>query len=113
MDDANFLQSPYVRTVPATVDAGGTETLTFHFLEPATLYWFGLKAFDSSGNGSPLSNVVMVQTRVGGPLGGRTGLAIALAPTRRGAPRRSTGSPRPMRKVRGRRSASTISWAAP
>jgi hypothetical protein len=75
--EANFLQAPYVRTVPATVDAGGTEALDFRFLDPATRYWFALKAFDSAGNGSPLSNVVVAQTKVGGPLDYRDGIALA------------------------------------
>ena len=77
IDDGNFLQAPYTRNVPATVDAGGTETLLFRFLPPAKRFWFALKAFDGSGNVSPLSNVVLTQTGVGGPLDSRAGIAVA------------------------------------
>ena len=77
IDDANFLQAPYVRSAPATVDAGGTEMLLIKFLQSAKRYWFALKAYDSSANGSPLSNVVIAQTGVGGPLDSRPGLALA------------------------------------
>ncbi len=75
--DASFLDAPYERIALATVDAGGTETLEFRFLSRGTRYWFALKAYDAVGNGSPLSNVLMLDTHVGGPLDGRAGLALA------------------------------------
>jgi hypothetical protein len=77
IDDANFNSTPYTRTVFATVDAGGTETLQYRFLERGKRYWFALEAFDQAGNHSPLSNLVDAITRVGGPLGDRAGLALA------------------------------------
>jgi hypothetical protein len=77
IDDANFGQAPYTRNAPATVDAGGGETLLVRFLPPAKPFWFALKAYDLSLNVSPLSNVVQTQTGVGGPLDSRAGIALA------------------------------------
>jgi subtilisin family serine protease len=77
IDDANFPLAPYTRNKPATVDAGGGETLLVKFLPPAKPFWFALKAIDASSNVSPLSNVVATQTGVGGPLGSRPGIGLA------------------------------------
>jgi len=77
IDEGNFNQAAYSRTVPATTDAGGTETYFFRFLTPATKYWFALKAYNASGYGSLISNVVVAQTHAGGPVHGS---GIALAP---------------------------------
>ena len=78
IDEANFATAPLQRIVPATVDAGGSEYLIFFGLEAARHYWFALKAIDVEGNLSPLSNVVAVQTTVGGPIGNREGIALAV-----------------------------------
>src|SRR5262245_10922793 len=75
--EGNFLSAPYSRTMPSTTDAGGTETLLFRFLMPATHYWFALKAVDGAANASPLSNVPQAQTNVGGPLDSKKGIALA------------------------------------
>jgi len=77
IDDGNFYEAPYTRTVFATVDAGGSETLQYRFLERGQRYWFALKAFDMAGNPSSLSNLVNATTGIGGPLGNRPGLALA------------------------------------
>jgi subtilisin family serine protease len=77
IDDANFPLAPYTRNKPATVDAGGGETLLVKFLPPAQPFWFALKAYDASNNISPLSNVVATRTGVGGPLDSRPGMALA------------------------------------
>src|SRR5262249_54526012 len=50
ISDANFAAAPLQRTVTATVDAGGTETLMFHPLERGKRYWFALKAYDAVDN---------------------------------------------------------------
>ena len=80
LDEVLFPTAPLRRVTPATVDAGGDETLVFPGLAAATRYWFGLKAVDGQGNMSLLSNVVEVQTEVGGPLRGRLGIALGVAP---------------------------------
>jgi subtilisin family serine protease len=78
IDSASFDSAPLQWTQSATVDAGGSESLVFPGLSAATRYWFALKAVDVSDNLSPLSNVPVIQTGVGGPLNGRTGLALAV-----------------------------------
>jgi len=78
MDSAAFESAPLQWTKSATVSAGGTEYLVFPGLAAATRYWFGLKAIDAHSNVSPLSNVLATQTEVGGPLSGRTGIALAV-----------------------------------
>jgi hypothetical protein len=78
LDESGFAAAPEQGVVPATVDAGGTETFVFTGLAAATFYWFALKAVDVEGNASRLSNVVAVQTTVGGPLDGRVGIALAV-----------------------------------
>jgi subtilisin family serine protease len=80
LDEATFVTAPVTWVMTATVDAGGTEHLVFPGLTAATRYWFGLKAVDEAGNTSLLSNVVEVQTEVGGPLAGRVGIALGVAP---------------------------------
>jgi len=80
LDEAVFASAPLRRVTPATVDAGGGETLVFPGLAAATRYWFGLKAVDGQGNTSLLSNVVEVQTGVGGPLRDQVGIALGVAP---------------------------------
>ena len=87
LDETSFVTAPLQRVVGATVDAGGTETVVFTGLAPATRYWFALKATDDENNPSLLSNVVAVQTSVGGPLNGRHGVALAVLeqPSRGGA----------------------------
>ena len=80
LNETAFATAPLRRVTPATVDAGGGETLAFPGLASATRYWFGLKAVDAQGNTSLLSNVVEVQTEVGGPLRGRVGIALGVAP---------------------------------
>jgi chitodextrinase len=78
LDENGFVSAPLQRVVPATVDAGGTETMVFDGLTPAASYWFALKAMDDENNASLLSNVVAAQTEVGGPLTGRHGVALAV-----------------------------------
>lgn len=78
LDDAGFAVAPLQRTQAATVDAGGSESLVFGGLAGATRYWFALKAVDAQGYNSLLSNVVEVVTRVGGPLLGVEGIALAV-----------------------------------
>jgi hypothetical protein len=84
LDPVVYANAAYERAHVATVDAGGTESQLCDALASAHRYWFGLKAIDTSGNASPLSNVVMVQTPVGGPIAGRSGIALAIGrqPTR-------------------------------
>lgn len=78
LDESSFVTAPFQRVMPATVDAGGTETLVFDGLEAATVYWFALKAVDDEGNPSLISNGVSSQTDVGGPLTGQRGIALAV-----------------------------------
>ena len=66
------------RTTEATVDAGGTETLLFAGLIRSQRYWFAVVAYDAGDNASQLSNVIEAATRLGGPLAGAEGLALAL-----------------------------------
>ena len=77
LDAASFASAPLTRVVTADVDAGGAEKLEFDGLENATTYWFALEAVDAAGFSSSLSNVVSVETEVGGPLTGRKGAALA------------------------------------
>jgi len=77
IDESNFSQAAYVRSIPPTTDAGGTETYVFKFLSAATKYWFALKATNGAGYSSPISNVVQAQTHAGGPVRSN---GIALAP---------------------------------
>src|SRR6185503_3350502 len=77
MDDVVFTLATLAREPVATVDAGGTESLVFGGLQPLHRYWFGVKALDASSLLAPLSNVVTVVTGVGGPLSGRSGIALA------------------------------------
>lgn len=78
LDDAGFAGAPLQRALAATVDAGGDESLVFGGLAGATRYWFALKAVDALGFSSLLSNVVEAETRVGGPLRGVEGIALAV-----------------------------------
>ncbi|MGH7730624.1 MAG: S8 family serine peptidase, partial [Candidatus Eiseniibacteriota bacterium] len=80
LDEATFASAPVRRLKAATVDAGGAEYLVVVGLVAATRYWVGLKAVDERGNASPISNVVEVQTGVGGPLGSRAGIVLDVAP---------------------------------
>jgi hypothetical protein len=80
LDEAGFVGAPLQWVKAATVDAGGDEYLVFPGLAPATRYWFAVKTVDPQGNTSLISNVVSVQTEVGGPLRGRVGIALAVAP---------------------------------
>jgi subtilisin family serine protease len=65
------------RVVPASAEPGRPETHTVGRLERARRYWLAIVAQDEGGNPSDLSNVVAVQTQVGGPLAGRAGPGIA------------------------------------
>jgi hypothetical protein len=78
LDEASYDTAPLHWATAATVDAGGTESTVLRGLQPASRYWFALRALDPEGIPSLLSNVVAAQTEVGGPLGGRVGIALAV-----------------------------------
>jgi len=58
----NWESAQMVSMVPRPSEAGMIETVTVTGLYPNTLYYFSVVAVDSSGNASPLSNVVDVLT---------------------------------------------------
>jgi hypothetical protein len=84
MNETVYASATYERVQAGTADPGGTEARACGALQPARRYWFALEAIDEAGNSSPLSNVLVVETSVGGPLSGRTGIALAAGrqPTR-------------------------------
>lgn len=84
MNETVYANATYERVQPGAVAPGETESRVCDGLLPAHRYWFALEAIDASDNASPLSNVLIVETSVGGPLGGRTGVALAAGrqPTR-------------------------------
>ncbi|MDM7917192.1 MAG: fibronectin type III domain-containing protein [Candidatus Eisenbacteria bacterium] len=56
--DWSWERATPVPDTPAPGEPGSAETFTVTGLQPGTLYYFALRAFDESGNGSGLSNVI-------------------------------------------------------
>jgi subtilisin family serine protease len=73
----NFDAAPFQLLHLATVDAGGIETVELRGLPPAAVLYVAVRAYDGSGNVSPMSNQPTGRTEVGGPLDGRVGPAVA------------------------------------
>ena len=81
MDSAGFANAAVALVVPASRDAGGTETVTVGALARGERWWIGLRAVDAAGNASPLSNQIA-------PTVGRLAriAGVALLPTRSPSP---------------------------
>lgn len=81
MDSAGFANAAIALDVPATHDAGSTETATVRTLSRGERWWIGLRAVDAAGNASPLSNQIA-------PTVGRLARVsgVALLPTRSPSP---------------------------
>jgi hypothetical protein len=75
LDSAGFANAPIARDVPATVDAGGVETITLAGVRRGVRYSIAIEAEDSAGNRSAISNVVSTWI---GPLAARVGAALAV-----------------------------------
>lgn len=67
MDPTNFEDATPVLDPPSPQTSGTTETCVVSGLKYGTDYYFVLRVFDSHGNGSSLSNSVMVTTLVADP----------------------------------------------
>lgn len=61
--EENFSEATLAQDVEAPIVAGTAQTLTVKGLEPATAYYFALKAIDAAGNVSALSNVATATTK--------------------------------------------------
>ncbi|MBI1798656.1 MAG: S8 family serine peptidase [Candidatus Eisenbacteria bacterium] len=76
IDSATFEAAPLRLRV--TAHSGGADSLRIGSLEPGTTWWFALRAIDAAGNAGPRSNVASATVPVGGALGGRGGIALAV-----------------------------------
>ena len=81
MDSAGFANAAIALVVPATRDAGETETVTVRSLARGERWWIGMRAVDAAGNASSLSNQIA-------PTVGRLARVqgVALLPTRSPSP---------------------------
>jgi len=61
--DSNFAQSTLAPNLPVPQPPGSQETFAASGLDPNTIYYFAVKAFDNGGNDSGVSNVVTSQTK--------------------------------------------------
>ncbi|MEZ4864733.1 MAG: CARDB domain-containing protein [Caldilineaceae bacterium] len=65
ISDATWKDAHQVENEPAPQPAGSIERFTVTDLQPATTYYFAMKAMDNVGNESDLSNIVVVATSAG------------------------------------------------
>jgi hypothetical protein len=77
IDEAGFDSAEPMQRSDATADAGGTERFRFPHLAPGRHWWIALKAVDVAHNASTISNLATGRIGMGGPLGGRNGVALA------------------------------------
>jgi hypothetical protein len=66
LGEANWGSATQVQGEPVPQTAGQRETMTVTGLEPNTMYYFGLKSVDDSGNWSALSNIASKVTEAAG-----------------------------------------------
>jgi len=64
-NDTNFEAAIAAAGLPAPQSAGGPETFVLLELQPATTYYFAIKAFDDTGNPSQVSNLASITTEPG------------------------------------------------
>lgn len=62
LTEASWPQATRVLGTPTPLPSGQMQFFLVQELQPATDYWFALKAIDEAGNGSPLSGVVQGRT---------------------------------------------------
>jgi fibronectin type 3 domain-containing protein len=63
LTEANWNSAVQVDGVPKPMTAGTLQSMEVAGLEPGTMYYFGIKAYDQANQASELSNIVQVATR--------------------------------------------------
>lgn len=86
LDESSFDSAPVRRLAPPRADSGAPETFTVTPLPAGRRWSLAIKVRGSNDAVSPLSNVVEAVTRIGGALGGRSGVALAARPQPSAAP---------------------------